>query len=182
MADFPSPSSATPTHIYSMMAAYFPVMELRWLGTIPANSATGAWPVANQAIYIPFSMPHQYPVRRLLWANGSAAGGEWNAGIMTKGHELLTSTGKVAGAGNSAIQYAACTDILLEPGSYIFALAHSAVTANQANSLAITALQGRVGGLTQEAAALTLPNSGTPAKFEGLIYPLCGLTRTAEGF
>jgi hypothetical protein len=182
MSDWPNASEPLPTHISSFMGGYFPTSEGRWVAFVVSNPVSGAWPTANLAINIPFSLPHPMPVRRLFWANGSAAGGEWNAGILTAGYELLGATGKVAGSGNTAIQYGSVTEMLLNPGSYIFSLAHSATTANQANSMAITAIQGRIAGMTQQASSLELPTSGTPAKYEGLIYPLCGLTRTASGF
>ena len=184
MGDWPEPAAATPTHISSMMTNYFPTAEMRGVANGPPNNtSSGAWPAANQALYIPFSLPHPYVARMLYWANGSAAAGEWNAAIYTSGFELLGSTGATGGSGNSAIQYASLTDLPLNPGSYIFALLHNATTANRANHLAITAIQGRIGGLTQQAVgSTTLPDSATPAAFTATIYPLCGLTRTSTGF
>jgi hypothetical protein len=182
--DWPSGTEATPTHINSMMMSYFPDAEGRWIGGLVGNPASVAWPAERLIMIIPFSIPHPYLIKRFFWANGSTAGGEWLAGVYSNGFTKLVETAATLASGSNLLQYAnAAAEYLLTPGSYLYAIAHSSVGATQAQATTITALQGRICGLTQQTpGAFELPNELTPVTWTGTLYPFAGFTRTASGF
>jgi hypothetical protein len=145
--------------------------------------ASGNWSSANQGLYVPFWLPWPYPVQRLWWVNGSAAGGNWDIGLYTINLSQIYASGSTAGSGNSVPQFVTpSAPLLLAPGRYFFGISHSATTANQATgSTSASATRLRMLGVTQEASALPLPATATPVARTGTMLPLCGITRTASG-
>lgn len=91
----------------------------------PAHSST-AWPAANQAIYIPVSIPFYFPVARVFWVNGSTVTGNKDFGIYTWDGAKIYSTGSTAESGASAVQYVSVSGgLVLAPGSYFFGISCS---------------------------------------------------------
>lgn len=186
MGDWPDPAQGVPTHINTTMTNYFPWASARWSGTaLSANPASAAWPAEKLGLYIPFRLPHPFRVARFFWGNGSAAGGEWRMAVLTPGFERITQPFTTeAGTGNSVIQYATPAPVvLLPPGSYILGIVHDLTTANHALGLTITALVGRLAGMTQQSLGFVeIPAKAEPATFATTLYPLCGICSTASGF
>jgi hypothetical protein len=143
---------------------------------VAANPASAAWPAANRALYIPFSIPFTFPVTALFWGNGSSAASNVDMGIFTRTFSRLVSTGSTAQSGTSAIQSVAAS-YTLPPGSYYFGITCSGTTNAIFANTSMTALAGRFMGLLQESSALPLPATMTPAQFAATIYPLCGMER-----
>lgn len=180
MADFPS-QFVPPLHIstFSTFAGTFEAV-----GAGSNTVASYNWPAEKRAVYVPVTIPWPYPVSRVFWANGSAAGGNMDFGIYTQDGARLYSTGATAASGNSLLQYVDPTDFLLTPGTYYFALLNdSATTTNRTVGFsAIAASEGRLGGLLQQSGIATLPSAATFAAWESTGIPLMGITRTASGF
>lgn len=147
-----------------------------------AAPASTLW-VANQAVYMPVSIPWQYPVARVFWVNGSAASSNADFGIYTPGGLKIYSTGSTAQSGASVPQYVTPgTPFLLDAGTYIFAWACNGTT-NRAFAWAPTAATGAASGCMTQASAFALPSTATFATYgscPGVV--LCGVTRTASGF
>lgn len=177
--DFPG-NNALPTHINSFS---------RWMGSATmrilniSGPANVAWGTANTAIFLPLFLPWSYPVRRIFWYNGSAAGGNSDFGIYSTGGGKIWSTGSTANSGNSVPQYVAPSpDLLLPPGGYFLAYTQDNTTANRIFVAAHTNDQGRLLGAYQMASAFPLPATATFAAYAGVGWPMIGLTNTASGF
>jgi hypothetical protein len=146
------------------------------------STASGAWPTANLRIYVPFAIPWPYPVRRVFWANGSAVSSNMAFAIYSIDGTLIYTTGSVASAGASALQYVTPTEFTLYPGRYYMSLSCDATSVNRLYLATITTIDARLRGLLQQASAFTAPATMTGAQFTGTLFPLCGITQTASGF
>jgi len=149
------------------------------LALVGATSAAYVWPVANQACYVPVSIPFYFPVKHVWWANGSVVTANMDFGIYTLDGTRLYSTGSTAQSGASAVQRVApATPFLLTPGSYYFALACSLATAANAFGIStVTTNEGRLTGCLQQATALPLPAAATFAQWASTGLPFCGISR-----
>lgn len=157
--------------------------EVLWLNQAVAIASI-TWPVANTAFYVPVALPCPYPVKRVFWINGSTASLNMDFGIYTADGTLIYSTGSTAASGTSAPQYVTPTEFLLAPGRYYFGLACSNTTANAGGQGNTSQTVGRLrlAGVLQQATALPLPATMTPAAVANSCLPICGVTRTASGF
>lgn len=161
-------------HTFSQYAHGFG--EWRAIGAA-ANPASANWPAANLAIYIPIEIPFAFPVANAAWFNGSAGGGNVDFGIFSAATGAkLASTGSTAQSGTSVLQTAALS-YTMSPGRYYFGLSCSATTNALFLNTTVTALIGRQLGVLQEASAVPLPSSMTPATFANTGYPICGVIR-----
>jgi len=88
-----------------------------------AITASGTWPVANRAIFQPFTLLERVVVRNLFIANGIAAAGNFDLGIYDALLERIVSTGPTAQAGTSILQFVNIVSTPLEPGEYFWAAA-----------------------------------------------------------
>jgi hypothetical protein len=172
----------TPSFLNPWMRYFAGGPELRSIA-VAANPASAAWPAANTALYIPFNLPWPYQVRRAFWCNGTAVVSNMDIGIYSLGGAQIWHSGSTAQAGASLLQFVTpATPILLNPGYYVLALNCSGTT-NAITAAALTAIQGRLLGLYQQAVgAIALPGSAAFAAYASLIMPICGITRTASGF
>ncbi len=183
MTDFPT-NIPTPLFVHTW-TRWGPLLEA-CKGAGSATLASLTWPVANTAFYLPVWIPWPYSVERVFWVNGSSVTStNMDFGIYTADGTRIYSTGSTAASGASATQYVTPgTDILLTPGRYYFALSDSSTTANRGGSgtTAFSVARVRLAGLLQEASALPLPATMTPAAVANSCFPLCGVTRTTTGF
>jgi hypothetical protein len=181
MSDFPNVSPNTlPLHWSTWSAAE----ELRAI-TGSGVGASGTWTTANTALYIPVSLPWNYPVKRMWWINGSVAGGNTDVGIYTLGGVRLFSTGSTAESGTSTTQYvSAGTPFVLPAGAYYFAYTHSATTANHIwTSSTGSVANTEAAGILAQASALPLPATASFAVGTTVTsFPYFGITRTTSGF
>lgn len=147
--------------------------------------ASAAWPTANLIIYVPIFIPWPYPVARVFWHNGTAAGSNWAMGIYSDQATAIYRTPSTAGATNSVPQYVtvgAGTPLTLQPGGYLLALVCDATTANRAlGTSSYVARYEKSAGMVQEAGSTTLPATATPATMSASWLPYCGITQLASG-
>lgn len=179
--DFPT-SPVTPLFIPNLSRYTAGFEVTRYLGAA-MNALT--WPTANKALYIPFTIPFPYSVRRVWWHNGSSVTStNFDFGIYTVSGTRLYSTGSTAASGTNTLQFVSPTEFLLSPGRYFMAIACSSVTASRGGTglTGLTAARNRMSGLLEEAAALPLPATMTPVACTFTIMPCCGFTQTASGF
>jgi hypothetical protein len=181
--DFPgAPPTPLFIHTFTRWGAVRDVSGI--IGSISPVSLT--WPVANTAFYVPVWLQWPYNVERVFWINGSSVtSANTDFGIYNSDGTRIYSTGSTAQSGVSALQYTTPSpDFILSPGRYYFALANSSITANRGTtgSLAGSTARLRLSGILQEASALPLPATMTPAAVANVCMPLCGVTRTTTGF
>jgi hypothetical protein len=182
MSDFSPVSAHTlPTHITTLGLQSCGIAG-RSMAALSGPAAT-TW-TANLAVYVPFTLPWPYPVRRVWWLNGSVnTTTNVDFGIYSAAGTRIYSTGSTAMGTVSVTQYVTpATEFILAPGSYYMAWTCSNTT-TRGNGPAITAIAGRMLGLVEQATALPLPATATFASFATVLaFPYCGITRTPSGF
>jgi hypothetical protein len=123
--------------MYSPSPVYIPdpfvVSSLNWASmgspTVQAtvSLASNAWPTANKAFFIPFTIGATRRYRNIFWMNGTAVKGNVDTGIYDATGAKLVSTGSIAAAGISSIQ-SVSIDITLSAGRYWLAMAEDTAT------------------------------------------------------
>lgn len=140
---------------------------------IPPINATGSavWPTANLALFMPFSIPAQQTVNRMIWFNGTVVSGNVDAGVYNEDGTRVVTCGSTAQAGISVAQVANVTATPLAAGSYFMALACDNITATFSRwPFAATYLRG--GPIVQAAGSFVLPASVTFAAPANAYLPL----------
>lgn len=175
----------TPLFIHTYSARYSCAFSLRGMSLVFAASITA--PVANQATYMPVTIPFFYPVNRVFWVNGTSVTSTNRAfGIYTQDGTLIYATASTAAVGASVTQYVTpASPFILAPGGYYFAMVSDTTTANRGgagNTATLTVQQRALCGILQEGSALPLPATMTPVTVANAYHPLCGITRTITGF
>lgn len=142
--------------------------SLAMTGASPNVSAV--WPSANLAIFIPFVIYRPSIAYHLSLHNGAAVSGNVDMGIYDERGNRLVSKGSTAQAGTTTIQPFDITDTLLMPASYYVGLALDNGVGTVERS-ATQAVQQRVCGMQQMAAAFVLPATATFAALTNAYTP-----------
>jgi hypothetical protein len=152
-------------------------------GTVFFQPASAAWPSANRAVFTPICLQHNFVLRRFFIANGATVSGHFDVGIYTPDGQRIASSGSIAQAGVSDLQYAspAAGDTILRPGAYYLALAIDNTTATIMRS-STGAGDARAFGFVQQDSAFTLPATATFAAMTAGYGPFLGITSTSSGF
>jgi hypothetical protein len=97
-------------------------------GQILTGAGSAAWPGANWACLIPFTLGRRASFQRIFLFNGSVASGNIDLGVYDVNRKLLFSTGSTAMSGTDTLQVLTlnCT---LGPGRYNMAVAVNNTTA-----------------------------------------------------
>ncbi len=157
-----------------------------WRELVSAGAAglpsSAAWPTANLAIYIPFTIPFAYPVKRVFWCNGTvSAGHNLDFGIYDYDGTRLYHTGSTAQGASNTVQYTA-VDFILPAGRYYKALAMDSTASQVMRQANATAQNLRIAGLLQQGTAFALPASATFATVTNAYLPICGISLDTTGF
>ena len=162
---------------------YTPWSAMKEMRTILGSGtcASIAW-VANYSIFVPVSIPWDYPVNRVFWVNGSVVGGNANFGIFDRAGKRIYAVGSTVTAGASAPQFTTPTPFVLPAGEYFFAYAASGTTNVAGGSAAWSAELLKMSGVLAQASNLALADPATLVVPANAIYPYCGVTRTVSGF
>jgi hypothetical protein len=179
MGFFPYPPHV-PLSILNVSARYSAGAAWNSISSGFGSPASAVWPSANLALYFPLMVPWNYPVKRVMWANGGVVSGNVDLGIFKADTGAkIASTGATAQAGTSAVQYVS-VDWLIPEGEYYLGLSFSSGTAQVQRSTTITAAILRMTGVLQEASAHPLPTTMTPAAMASAYVPIFGLTRMSS--
>lgn len=139
------------------------------------SGASGAWPAANRALYVPVSIANPFVIEFFWTYNGSTASGNRDIGIYDYAGNRLQNTGSVAQSGTSTIQTHSVTATEYPPGVYFLAIVHSDATGTY---FRITqSLNGlRMCGVRQEALGSTaLPSTFTGSLPASSYLPVFGI-------
>lgn len=140
-----------------------------------------SWTATSRVLIMPFWLPWPYPVRRVFWGNGATLTANKDFGIYTFDGGKIYTTGSVAEAGASALQYVTPTEFTLYPGRYYMAIScNAASTAGHAWAFAPSGFAMTQGGMLNMATTFPLPVTLTFATSSGTIVPLFGFTRYAS--
>jgi hypothetical protein len=148
-----------------------------------SESASGVFEAANRAVYLPILVPTTCVVRRLWWANGATVSASYNVDVgiyLDAGYKpgtRLLSTGSTAQGTASQVQFVDVTHTPLAPGRYWLAIACSS---GSATFFRITPTYGDEMLRFQQATAMALPSSATPAQSDNNPCYLFGFATTAS--
>lgn len=149
-------------------------------GSLFASSLSRAWPSANLAMYLPFTLEARCLVRKLFHVNGTTASGNLDVGIYDERGTRIVSAGSTAQSGTSAIQEFDIADTELGPGGFYLAMAMDGTTGTSiAMGVALGALAMRAAGVLQQSSAFPLPANATFAQMGQAFVPYFGATTRA---
>ena len=137
------------------------------------NPAGAAYPIANDAIFIPMRIVQNVWIKRLYSVNGSTASGNIDVGIYTEDGARLRSSGSTAQSGTSQPQFFDITDIMLSPGRYYLAVAKNDTTGTLFRTNTSVLHQQKM-GLLKMASAMALPATATFATVTDAFVPMIG--------
>lgn len=119
------------------------------------GAASGNYPAANVAIFLPFGIADPMTVVKLWVLNGTAVAGNVDMGIFLPDGTMVVGKGSTAQAGISIQQELDITDTRLDPGRYYLGLTSD------------------TSGATQKVFSWTIPVSGFGSA--------CGVLQAAQG-
>lgn len=174
MPDFPN--SDVPHHL--VLSSF----DMEAAGVVPgisvsAPSGATNWPANNRIIYIPCRVRAPFSIVRFFWINGTAVGGNVQAGIYSVSGALLSSCPSTGQAVTNGSQGVAPTggDYTVTPGVYYLAITLS-TTAGRIWRLAPVAQSLKAYGLYDETPGVFgLPTTATFAAQVSGIVPLIGI-------
>lgn len=146
---------------------------LAYLGS--AEATTGAWPVTNTAIFIPWPLSSPFLAAKMYVLNGGTVSGNIDVGIYDSQGNLIVSKGSTAQSGTSAIQTFDITDTTLNPGLYYLAVAMDNTT-GIINHWVPTAINARMSGVLMAASSFALPATVTYAALTQAFIPTISVT------
>jgi len=127
-----------------------------------AAPSSGAWPLTNRIIYVPFYLSQGQTVYRYLWLNGATVGtNNFQVGVYDTAFAAINRGTSTLSAGTAnALQFDNITDYYLSPGRYYMAMWGSGTTATV---FRFNTAIGSPMGIYYETNAGGLPTTGTPA-------------------
>lgn len=141
--------------------------------------------VPNLVSYMPFSNPFDYPINRVVWANGSTiTTSNVDFGIYTPDGKKIYSTGTTVQAGPSIAQYVTPSPTFILPKGSYYAGWTCDNTTNRACCFQGSVMAGIMYGMLQESTvSFGLPATMTPVRWAQVFgYCAVGFTRTTTGF
>lgn len=126
--------------------------------------ASRTWPAGDKAIYSPLTIDHPVIARKLIWTSGSVVAGNADIGLYDAGGRRLVSQGSVLVVGTNTLEvYDISPDLYLDVGTFYLALVMSSVVCQVYAGTTTNAEGGQIIGQFEQASALPLPATATPA-------------------
>jgi hypothetical protein len=141
-----------------------------------AASASGAWPTADLAIYVPVAVERRVIVKQLWFASQTTGTGNYDIGLYDAAGTKVLSRGSTA-KGATAIEVVwDCTDTTIGPGIYYLALNCSNATDTFQRFAPAAPICAALGIYTEAVGSVTLPATATFAVNQTLAYiPILGM-------
>lgn len=138
-----------------------------------STPSSGAFPAANDALFMPLILQQATLVKRLFSMNGATVSGNIDVGIYSEDGARIVSSGSVAQAGTTDLQFFDITDLMLGPGRYYLAVAMDNATGTLIRATAgLVRLQAI--GMAKQASAFPLPATATFATVTATYLPIIG--------
>lgn len=146
-----------------------------WAGSLSATAGSStAWPAANLAIFIPFTLGMPVTVYKLAIGAGATAAGNFDVGIYNAIGALLVSSGATA-KGNSTEHILDITDTRIGPGVYYLAMSADGtdnyIMSTPGGVAPVPLQKTRLLGVLNMATAYTLPGTATFAAATNVAFP-----------
>lgn len=188
MSEIILPSSGRPTSVFiSSISNESLIMQRQ--GTTQ-NPLTGAWPTANLALFIPFTLSAQATITRFYWCNGTTASTDYlQVGVYdAAGNSVALGTNSgspnygTLASGVSQPQFDNVADFILYPSKvYFMALRCNGTTTHLLRGVPGARFQRGMGMRQQASLTTGLPTTATYAAASTASYiPLFGLTVRAS--
>lgn len=159
-------------HPYSMESCG-PVLSSLNIGL--NSAASGAWPSANRAVLVPFSVNTTITVKKLFLLMGTAVSGNVDVGIYDSTGRKIVSSGSTVQTGANTQQEFDITDTVLPPGDYYLACVLDNTTGTTWRVAPNTG-QCRLAGVLNANTAFPLPDTVTFVQAASGYVPYIGLT------
>ncbi len=156
MSDFPSAADYSHS-IISIFTEDCIGLELLTAGS---GFSTAAWPSANAAILIPFTVAIPTIITQIFWLVGTSGTDNIDVGIYDSQGNKIISTGSTALSGTSANQIVDITDTTLQKGLYYIAVVMNGTT-NTLSAMTPVAGLCRTMGIYSVATSFPLPSTIT---------------------
>lgn len=141
---------------------------------VAASPASVAYPLANLALYVPFSVSETCTVNEGYVITGATAGGNWDIGVYSAAGVRLTSSGATARTASVVDNSTAMTNLVLTPGvRYYMAFAHDG-TSLFFSSTSIAGLY-EAAGVLESTTSYVLPTNPTLSRTTRAYLPDFGL-------
>lgn len=139
-----------------------------------SGGAGTAWPLANLALFVPFSVSVPCTAFEGWVSTGATAGGNFDIGVYGTDGTRLTSSGATARTVSINQNTTTMTDLNLVPDRWYYMAMAADSTNNYIATVAVAGLQ-EAQGVCEMAAAYVLPASATLAKTTRAYLPQFGL-------
>lgn len=140
------------------------------------GAALTAWPLANLALFVPFTLDEAVTIKRILAITYSTAGAV-DVGIYNADGARLVSSGSTAVTNVILCRNFDIADTLLEAGRYYLAMASDATTFQAVRAAPFSTGSNMQLGVREQTAAFPLPASATFADNTTRAYiPVIGAT------
>ena len=142
----------------------------------PGNYINRPWPVANLAMYFPFTVQEDKTFKRILVRIASISSGNLDVGVYDAAGSRKVSIGTTAVAAANTSQILDITDTQLIAGDYYLAMACDNTTVDFP-SYSLPSQPNMLYGIKEETSAFVLPATATFAEDDDRSYiPLITLT------
>ena len=149
-------------------------IDLAGIGLNLGTSNAQPWPVANQALFVPFNVCTPIVVNALFWGNGNVVSGNVDAGIYDIKLNRIVSTSPTPQAGANYPQIISITPLALTPGKYYLALAIDNVTSTIMAGFTWMNGGAAFAGMAELAAGFPLPAVAACTQITGTYVPSFG--------
>jgi hypothetical protein len=176
-----APLTHLPPRLISSASRYFSLWDAPGQAGLDTPFASAVF-AGSLATAHPFRIPFSYPVRRLFWVNGGAVAGNVEIALYSAEGQQFWTSGLVAQAGVSTLQYVS-DDFILPPGAYFLTCVGDNIAGAHWRRSNVAGFSGRAAGILQKSSASPLPASLSGFSVHATsAYWLCGLTLAASGY
>ena len=139
-------------------------------------TASVAYPAANLALFIPFTLTKSIVMVKLFAVNGNPCAGNIDVGIYDVAGRRIISSGSVAHALINNVQVFDIADTRIGPGNFYLAVAKDDAVGCLRAGTTFANIAPALLGMAQMAAAFPLPAQAVFAQITGNYVPVIGLS------
>jgi len=137
--------------------------------------ASAIWPVAAQALFLPFTIYTSMTIVQFSCVNGLAVAGNFDIGVYDINGRLKIATGATAQVGADNLQWTPVAATTIGSGKYYLAMSCSGIVGQYYRVTAAANGVTSTWGMAQMAAAHPLPAIATLATITGNYVPFFGV-------
>jgi len=136
--------------------------------------AAAAYPLANLALYIPFSVSQTLTAYEGWVITGTVAGGNFDIGVYSAAGSRLTSSGATARTASAVVNTTTMTDLVLLPNTRYYMAFAADATSNYMSTTNVAGLNEAM-GILESTTSYVLPTTPTMSRTTRAYVPQFGL-------